>query len=281
MLKGYLKIIRPANSVAAGLAVLLGVIIATGTIPPASLPLIAVVFLVTAAGNVINDYCDSEIDAINRPDRPIPSGAVTKKGALVYSVILFAAGIAICLLPFVNPLCLAFAIINSAILVLYAKTFKGMPLIGNICVSYLAASIFLFGGAFAGIEGLMQNTVIAAITFFAMLSRELLKDAEDMEGDRAGGAKTLPMIIGVPKTGKLCLVLALAGIIISLLPIIKFYSIYYLALIAVADAIILFAVAKGARAADSKALIDSKATTILKAGMFLATAFMLISALLF
>ena len=137
MLKGYLKIIRPANSVAAGLAVLLGVIIATGTIPPASLPLIAVVFLVTAAGNVINDYCDSEIDAINRPERPIPSGAVTKKGALVYSVILFAAGIAICLLPFINPLCLAFAIINSAILVLYAKTFKGMPLIGNICVSYL------------------------------------------------------------------------------------------------------------------------------------------------
>ena len=83
MLKGYLKIIRPANSVAAGLAVLLGVIIATGTIPLASLPLIAVVFLVTAAGNVINDYCDSEIDAINRPDRPIPSGAVTKKGAFL------------------------------------------------------------------------------------------------------------------------------------------------------------------------------------------------------
>lgn len=281
MLKGYLKIIRPANSVAAGLAVLLGVIIATGTIPPASLPLIAVVFLVTGAGNVINDCCDSEIDAINRPDRPIPSGAVTKKGALVYSILLFAAGIAICLLPIVNPLCLVFAVLNSAILILYAGSFKGKPLIGNICVSYLAASIFLFGGAFAGIEGLMQNTVIAAITFFAMLSRELLKDAEDIEGDRAGGAKTLPMIIGVPKTGKLCLVLALTGIIISLLPLIKFWGIYYLILIAVADAIILYAAIKGVRAADSKSLTDSKATTVLKAGMFLATAFMLVSALLF
>ncbi|MBR6447551.1 MAG: UbiA family prenyltransferase, partial [Methanomicrobium sp.] len=105
--------------------------------------------------------------------------------------------------------------------------------------------------------------------------------AEDIEGDRAGGAKTLPMIIGVSKTGKLCLILALTGIIISLLPLIKFWGVYYLILIAVADAIILYAAAKGARAADSKALIDSKATTILKAGMFLATAFMLVSALLF
>ena len=72
MLKGYLKIIRPANSVAAGLAVLLGVIIATGTIPPASLPLIAVVFLITGAGNVINDYCDSETDP-TAPSPPVPS----------------------------------------------------------------------------------------------------------------------------------------------------------------------------------------------------------------
>ena len=281
MLKGYLKIIRPANSIAAGLAVLLGVIIATGNIPVETLPLIAVVFLITGAGNVINDWCDSEIDAINRPDRPIPSGAVSKKGALIYSAVLFAAGIAICLMPFINPLCLVFAVINSAILILYAKTFKGQPLIGNICVSYLAASIFLFGGASAGIEGLIQNTVIAAITFFAMLSRELLKDAEDIEGDRAGGAKTLPMIIGVSKTGKLCLALAGTGVLISLLAPLKFRCLYYLILIAVADAIILYAAAKGARAADSKALIDSKATTILKAGMFLATAFMLVSALLF
>ncbi len=281
MLKGYLNIIRPANSIAAGLAVLLGVIIASGTIPPVSLPLIAVVFLITAAGNVINDYCDSEIDAINRPERPIPSGTVTKKGALVYSIFLFLLGIAICLLPFINPLCTIFAVFNSAVLILYAKSFKGKPLIGNICVSYLAASIFLFGGAFFGMTGIIQNIVIAAITFFAMLSRELLKDAEDMEGDRAGGAKTLPMIIGVGKTGKLCLTLALTGVIISLLPLLKFWGPYYLILIAIADAIILYAAVKGARAADSKALIDSKATSTLKTGMFLATAFMLISAILF
>jgi geranylgeranylglycerol-phosphate geranylgeranyltransferase len=57
-------------------------------------------------------------------------------------------------------------------------------------VAYLAASIFLFGGALNGLDGLLRNIPVASITFFAMLSRELLKDAEDVEGDRAGGADT-------------------------------------------------------------------------------------------
>ncbi|MDD4126932.1 MAG: geranylgeranylglycerol-phosphate geranylgeranyltransferase [Methanomicrobium sp.] len=276
MLKGYLNIIRPVNSIVAGFAVLLGIIIAKGMIPYESLIMIPLVAAITAAGNVINDYCDREIDAVNRPKRPIPSGAVSPKGAIIFSAALFLIGILISI--FINSLCLGIAVFNSFLLVIYAKKLKIMPLIGNIAVSYLSASIFLFGGAFFGFDGLYQNTVVFFITFFAMLSRELLKDAEDIKGDMEGGAKTLPILIGVKKTGQISFILAAFGVIISLLPLLRFWGPYYIILILAADAVILYAAFKGMMAEDSESLIKSNATSLLKKGMFLALLIFLISA---
>jgi len=184
---GYFRIIRPVNSFVAGFAVLLGYVIASGTITRESLVLIPVVLLITAAGNVINDYCDRGIDKINKPKRPIPAGAVSPEGALAYSIVLFLSSIGISY--FANILCFAIAVFNSLVLVLYAYRLKSMPLVGNIAVSYLAASIFLFGGALVGVEGLFQTIVVAGITFLAMFARELLKDAEDVAGDIKGGAR--------------------------------------------------------------------------------------------
>ncbi len=59
-------------------------------------------------------------------------------------------------------------------------------LFGNITVAYLSASIFLFGGALNGWDGLVHIIPIAVITFFAMLSRELVKDAEDVARGQGG-----------------------------------------------------------------------------------------------
>ncbi|MBP2132432.1 geranylgeranylglycerol-phosphate geranylgeranyltransferase [Methanomicrobium sp. W14] len=279
MLKGYIDITRPGNSVVAGFAVLLGVIIATGTISYKSLILIPIVALITAAGNTINDYCDRDIDAVNRPKRPIPSGTVSPHGALVFSAVLFLAGIFISF--FANLICFLIAVFNSFLLVVYAKKLKSLPLVGNVAVSYLSASIFLFGGAIFGIAGLLQNAVVFSITFFAMLSRELLKDAEDIEGDKKGGAKTLPMYIGVKKTGGLSLILVLTGVCISLLPLFRFWGPYYLVMIIIADAVIVAAAFKGFMSDDSVSLVRSGSTSLLKKGMFLALLIFLVSAVLF
>ena len=154
--------------------------------------------LITGAGNTINDYFDLSIDRVNRPDRPLPSGTVTPRGAIIFAGILFTLGILVSL--FTNPYCAFFAFFNSLLLIAYAKTLKSTPLVGNISVAYLAGSIFLFGGAFAGISGLVNNLVIALITIFAMFARELLKDAEDVPGDIAAGAKTVPVKYGVRPT---------------------------------------------------------------------------------
>lgn len=160
-LHGYLQIIRPVNALVAGIAVLLGVLVAGAEVTPGMSLLVLSVFCITGAGNAVNDYYDRDIDAINRPDRPIPSGAVSMRGgAAVYSAVLFLTGIACAAL--IHPACFGIACINSVLLVAYAARLKGVPLAGNLVVSYLAGSIFLFGGAAAGLNGLLVNLPLAA-----------------------------------------------------------------------------------------------------------------------
>jgi len=195
----FIRITRPHNAVVAGLTALIGYLVATGTLTPPTLLLAVAVGLITAAGNVINDVYDVEIDRINRPDRPIPAGLISLGGAKAYTVALFAGGLLAAALT--TALCFAIALANVVVLVAYAVRLKRTPGIGNLAVAYLTASVFLFGGAFAGVEGLVQNLTLAGITFLATIAREVLKDAEDVDGDAAGGARTLPMLIGVQGRG--------------------------------------------------------------------------------
>ncbi|KAF1078814.1 geranylgeranylglycerol-phosphate geranylgeranyltransferase [Methanogenium sp. MK-MG] len=277
-LHGYLQIIRPVNALVAGIAVLLGVLVAGVEVTPVMFLLVLSVFCITGAGNAVNDYCDRDIDAINRPDRPIPSGAVSMRGAAIYSAILFLAGIACAAL--VHPACFGIACLNSVLLVAYAARLKGVPLAGNLVVSYLAGSIFLFGGAAAGLDGLLLNLPLAGIVFLPMTAREILKDAEDIEGDREGGASTLPMITGVLASCRIAAVLAAGAVVLSLLPIVPWWDGWYLAMIALADLVILSAAASSVRCATSACVRDSGATKLLKTGMFAALAIFIFRALI-
>ncbi|MDK2975087.1 MAG: geranylgeranylglycerol-phosphate geranylgeranyltransferase [Methanofollis sp.] len=275
---GYLAITRPVNSIVAGLAGVLGYLIATGTIVPESIILFGIVALITAAGNVVNDYCDAGIDAVNRPERPIPAGTVSRHGARLYAAVLFVAGNLLALVT--NPFCLAFALFNSALLVLYAVRLKATPLFGNLAVAYLSASIFLFGGAFAGTEGLLSNLPVAGVTLLAMTAREILKDAEDIEGDRIGGARTLPMIIGVPRSVTLAFAFTLAAVFLSMLPVFRWWGLPYLAAIGLLDAGMLYRSLKVRGCATPACVRLSGVTTTLKEGMFLSLLIFTIAALL-
>jgi geranylgeranylglycerol-phosphate geranylgeranyltransferase len=264
-LAGFVTITRPVNSFVAGLAAIIAYLIDTGTVIPESLLLFFIVALITAAGNVINDFFDAEIDAINRPDRPIPSGAVSRGAARGFAVTLFLAGILVSF--FTNPLCISIAIFNTILLIAYAAKLKSTPLIGNIVVAYLAASIFLFGGALNGLEGLLHITPVAAITFFAMLSRELLKDAEDVEGDRTGGADTVPLRIGIKKTSEFALITTVLAVMVSFLPYF-WWGAWYLGGIIAVDIIIIIAALRGLNCETPACVKASKATSLLKVGMF-------------
>jgi geranylgeranylglycerol-phosphate geranylgeranyltransferase len=275
-LKGYVTLTRPVNAVAAGLAAIVAYLIATGTLIPATLLLMVVVTLVTAAGNVINDYFDVEIDRVNRPDRPIPAGLVSLPAARAYAVTLFLAGILVCL--FTNDLCIAIAILNSLLLVGYAARLKRTPLLGNITVSYLAASMFVFGGALGGLAGLLHVMPFAVMTFFAMLARELVKDGEDVDGDKASGAVTIPIRYGIRATMLLAFFCALLGVMSSFVPSLRWGS-WYVCGILLVDAVILAASIKAVRCTTPGEVKASGASMLLKAGMFASLVIFTLSAL--
>lgn len=262
---GYWRIIRPVNSIVAGLAAALAYLIATGTIIPSVILLVIIVILITGAGNTINDYFDLPIDRVNRPDRPLPSGAITENGAVLFAGVLFIAGIMISF--FTNPICAFFAVFNSLLLVAYAKKLKSTPLIGNLSVAYLSGSIFLFGGAFAGLTGLINNVVIALITIFAMFAREILKDAEDVPGDLSAGAKTLPVLYGVRLAVIISIIFTIIAILVSFYPYYRWGNLYLACIIPV-DIIILAGAWQASGCRSPECIKKSRATTYLKYGMF-------------
>lgn len=190
---GYLRLLRPGNAVMGAIAVLVGGFLVLGRLGyPQGLLInlliaMAAAFLILGAGNAINDYFDIESDRINRPKRPIPSGQVGKKKALAFSMMLFLIGIA--LSGFINWVCFAIAVINSLILIAYSLELQDRILWGNIAVSYLVGSTFLFGGAATG--NLTLPLLLMLLAGLSNLSREIVKDLEDIEGDKLKFLKRL------------------------------------------------------------------------------------------
>ncbi|HIJ05757.1 MAG: Digeranylgeranylglyceryl phosphate synthase [Methanomicrobiales archaeon 53_19] len=273
-LPGIIRIIRPANATISGATAILAYFIATGTVIPEVLLLAAAALLITGAGNTINDACDAAIDAINRPDRPIPSGELSVKTAYLYAALLFILGLSAAF--FTNPLCLAIAIINSILLLLYARILKGTVLFGNIAVAYLSGSIFLFGGALAGVDGLIITVPLAGITLFGTLAREIVKDAEDIDGDAAGGATTLPMAIGISRSGTIAFGSAIIAVIVSFIPFL-WWGLPYLVGIVILDSAILRSVWPATRCTTPACIRNLKITTQLKYMMYIALLIFLVA----
>ncbi len=274
----YLEIIRPVNAVVAGLAGILAVVIATGMLPPAALVVFVVIVLATGAGNVINDYYDVEIDAINRPDRAIPSGRISLLHARVYAGLLFLSANIVAFIGASRELFLI-AFLNSVLLWLYAARLKQTAVIGNVTVSYLSASIFLFGGAILGPEGIIATLPIAGATFFAMNARELIKDVEDMPGDAAAGARTFPILFGLKPALYGALISCLLGVLVSVLPAYR-WGIWYLAGILPVDLFLLYAAATALSCNTAGEIRSAGISGNLKKGMFASLVVFLFSAVL-
>ncbi len=247
-----LELIRYINCLMAGFASLLGISIALKVVSGSgyaffvSLTNITIVFtavfLITGAGNAINDYFDVHIDRINKPHRPIPSGRIKPKQALYFSLALFISGIVISFM--INAICGIFAVINSLLLIYYAKNLKLEKFLGNISIGYMTASTFLFGGSVFGIVGIKAVFTVFLLTFLATITREIIKDVEDVKGDKTNEKiKTLPIKIGVDKSKY---VIAFIGFTVLLLsPVPYFQSVFgykYLYFIAIADLFVAFAV---------------------------------------
>jgi geranylgeranylglycerol-phosphate geranylgeranyltransferase len=191
----YLELARPLNGIIAFISAWLGGVFAsrgsTENLWDLRLLLVSVAaFLLLSAGNAINDYCDYNIDRINRPRRPLPSGRIQRLHALIFAVILIAIGIWIGTL--INRNATGFAILVSVALVGYAFWLKRTPFIGNLVVSGLTGVTFVAGGvAIDSVEGTLAPAIFA---FLFTTAREIIKDIEDTEGDLKNSAKTLAIL---------------------------------------------------------------------------------------
>lgn len=166
--------------------------------------------LIGAGANAHNDACDVEIDRINRPDRPVPSGRLSPQQAKRFGYGLMVGGIAAnLLLPFA---CLIIAVATVLVLYLYNVYLKRTPFWGNLTVSLVTAAALIYTGA--AVQNLSPVLLPALFAFCIHLAREVVKDMEDIEGDRQRGAKTFPVCYGLKKSTVLytVIILMLIGI---------------------------------------------------------------------
>jgi geranylgeranylglycerol-phosphate geranylgeranyltransferase len=219
-----IELARPLNCLLAGVAVLIGEVIAVGGLniswQPLTFAFLAAAFI-SAGGNALNDYSDRETDRINRPNRPIPSGRITPPEALITAQVLMMTGIACT--AFLNPYCLLIAGLNSHLLILYAWKFKRWGLVGNLSIGYLVGSTFLFGGlAIAGLGEIpfipTELLILVLMASLSTVGRELIKAIEDMKGDQKLGLRTFPIRHGAGKAVVLAVSFIFAAIAISPLP---------------------------------------------------------------
>ena len=195
ILYSHIKLFRPLNVFISAMAMVIASAI-LGALHEINIVIlvIAVVICYTSAANSLNDFLDAEIDLINRPLRPIPSGNVTKNTALVLSILLFIFGTLLSLE--LSKLARVIGIlIAMPLMVVYSKYLKGLPLIGNMTIALILGLSFLFcGAAFGKIESMWIPMLLAfGLTFV----RELIKDIADIEGDKSAGLRTFPITAGV------------------------------------------------------------------------------------
>jgi geranylgeranylglycerol-phosphate geranylgeranyltransferase len=130
----------------------------------------------------------------------------------------------------VNLLAFSICVAACFLMYIYAMVLKRKPFSGNILVSFLTSITFIYGGTAVG--SYKGVSILALISFFAMVSRELVKDIEDLKGDIKKGAKTLPAIIGESKTFNLAFIFLLIAAFLLYIPFVTgLYSYIYLGIV--------------------------------------------------
>lgn len=178
---------------------------------------VTVVVLLTAAGNIINDYFDVKVDKINKPERVLIGKTIKRRVAMVAHQTMNVAAVLI-----TAYLCnkhdswkpIAIPIVIATLLWFYSPFFKKQIIIGNIVVAFCVSIVPIWTGVFE-IPELMKSyrdmlpnsdsiertlwlwiLAYACFAFLLSLSREALKDLEDLKGDKEGDYHTLPIIAG-------------------------------------------------------------------------------------
>jgi len=192
---------------------------------------ILIVWSFTAAGNALNDYCDVEIDRINRPNRPIPSGKISRRTALIFSIALFVIGVILTVFILTPAIGIVVAV-AIFLLVTYSLYFKKRAFWGNFIVASILGLTFIFGALVFGDVRKGIAPFFLALGF--NLVREIVKDMQDVRGDRSENAQTIPLQYGVRVAQNWIVWLTLLLMAGAFLPyFLGIYGIYYLVVLVI------------------------------------------------
>jgi len=175
---------------------------------------IASVFI-AAAGYIINDYFDLNIDQVNKPQKNVVDKFIHRRWAIIWHFVLSFAGVV--LTAFAVGLSYWYLVLANLLCVLllwfYSTSLKRRLLIGNVVISLLTAwTILVFFFALSHPSNAFNTSNELSVKFFRLaflysgfafiisLVREAVKDMEDMEGDTRYGCKTLPIVAGTRTT---------------------------------------------------------------------------------
>jgi 4-hydroxybenzoate polyprenyltransferase len=202
--------------------------------------------LIAAAGYIINDYFDLNIDRVNKPQRLVVEKIIKRRWAIIWHWALSFAGICIGVYLSFKQGQWLIAVINTVCVILlwfYSATFKKKLLSGNVIISLLTAwvilVIFVYMVSFPAttipgwgdaaykfkVSRLFKLTVLyAGFAFIISLIREVIKDMEDMEGDAKYNCKTMPVVWGIPATKVFTAVWLV--VLMGALIILQFYALH-------------------------------------------------------
>jgi geranylgeranylglycerol-phosphate geranylgeranyltransferase len=231
--KGLITLLRlPYWMMTGGLSLLTAFAITTlGTLDLKIVPLIFFsMAFITSAGFAINDYFDRESDAVIKPKRPIPSGALSLKQVVAVSSFLFVLGLGLAFL--INWLSFVILLIDSILLLLYSAFVKRKSgFAANILVGLLVGTAFIYGEA-----AVFQTVSLVSLSLypicFGTIGGNVLRDILSLEGDSKIGYSTLPQKIGNRNSTRVAAFFFMVTAALAPLPFFfHFFSIYYLSLI--------------------------------------------------
>ena len=191
--------------------------------------LIFTTLIIAAAGYIINDIYDVEADKINKPTKVLVTRKITKKQANFLYNIFNAVGLlsGLYLAYTIDKLSfVAIFVITILLLKVYNSDFKKRPLVGNIVVSLLVSLSILIVGVFDIIPMVTEDNDVnqyyafrvlmdyAGFAFMFMLLREMVKDVEDVNGDKYMNMKTIPILLGRKRANYLIFILSFVPLLL-------------------------------------------------------------------
>jgi len=236
-ISGYLRLMRPLNCVMMGFAVIVGALLSHAFSTSLHLNFVCgfiTGLALTAASMAINDYYDRKIDAINEPERPIPSGLINPKEALALAFVLTAVGFAAAYLT--NTVCFAIAIIAWIVFVTYTAVGKHSGLPGNFLVSICVAIPFIYGSCV--VAGVVELNVLifASMAFLSNTGREITKGIVDVQGDKAKNVQTLAVRYGERNAAIAATMFFLSAVLLTPIPrLLNLVSVWFVPLVIITD----------------------------------------------